>query len=158
MVNYEKCSGCGVCKNLCPKRCILIEKDLYGFYKARKKDGCIECGICEEICPLNSIRLNKNFEMKYYALKNKDKILKRLSSSGGGFALLAKYILDNDGIIYGAAFNKDFNVEHIRVSSGSELYKIMGSKYVQSNTNDIYNHVKRDLKRNKIVLFSGTGC
>ena len=117
-----------------------------------------QCGICKRVCPICSINLKEQFSIKYYALKNKNKKLKQLSSSGGGFAALAKYILKNDGVVYGAAFNKNFNVEHIRVTSCNELYRIMGSKYVQSNTNNIYNEVKQDLNNNKIVLFSGTGC
>lgn len=158
MVDYELCSGCGACKNSCPKKCIVMEKDSYGFYKARKVDGCVECGICKRTCPLCSVNVNKKFSMKYYALKNKNKIAKQLSSSGGVFVLLAKYILENGGSVYGASFDKKFNVEHIRVTSLNELYKIIGSKYVQSNTDNVYNDVEQDLKKNKIVLFSGTGC
>ena len=55
-----------------------------------------QCGICKRVCPICSINLKEQFSIKYYALKNKNKKLKQLSSSGGGFAALAKYILKNE--------------------------------------------------------------
>ena len=49
-------------------------------------------------------------------------------------------------------------MKHIRVDSLKELWKIQGSKYVQSEIADSYQRVKVDLQSGKDVLFSGTPC
>lgn len=154
----DLCSGCEICKNSCPINCIQMKQDFFGFYKAKKDNRCIECGLCEKICPFRNIGINERFNVEYYALKNRDKRIQKLSSSGGAFEVLSKYVLEKDGVVYGAAFNENFNVNHIRITKIEELYKIMGSKYVQSNLNNIYKEIEKDLNNNKIVLFSGTGC
>lgn len=40
----------------------------------------------------------------------------------------------------------------------NSLYKLQGSKYVQSDTSGIFSVVKKYLKGNNKVLFSGTPC
>lgn len=60
--------------------------------------------------------------------------------------------------MYGAAYDENFNVMHIGVDTLEGLKKIRGSKYVQSNTLDTYNNVKKDLQEGKQVLYSGTAC
>lgn len=54
------------------------------------------------------------------------------SSSGGIFYEIAKYVLDNDGIVYAARFDSDYKVKHDSCSNIEDLYLFMGSKYVQS--------------------------
>lgn len=61
-------------------------------------------------------------------------------------------------IVYGAAFDKNNKVCHIRVESMDELYKLQGSKYVQSNLKNVFKLLLEDLKNNKEVLFIGTPC
>ena len=61
-------------------------------------------------------------------------------------------------MVYGAAFNDVFEVCHIRIDSAEQLYKLQGSKYVQSKTEDIFKTVKNDLDNDLQVLFSGTPC
>ena len=39
-----------------------------------------------------------------------------------------------------------------------ELYKLQGSKYVQSNLKNVFKLLLEDLKNNKEVLFIGTPC
>ena len=80
------------------------------------------------------------------------------SSSGGIFSVLARYILDESGTVYGAAYDSNLNVNHIKITSIEELNLLRGSKYVQSNINDTYKLAEQDLKLGKKVLFSGTPC
>ncbi|KON27151.1 NADH dehydrogenase [miscellaneous Crenarchaeota group archaeon SMTZ-80] len=54
-VDNEKCTGCGVCKNLCPQKAILGElKNPHSIVQ----DRCISCGICHENCKYNAIILS----------------------------------------------------------------------------------------------------
>jgi len=52
----------------------------------------------------------------------------------------------------------DFKAKHIRIEKKKDLNKILGSKYIQSSIIDIFEDVKKDLTKNKQVLFSGTPC
>ncbi len=52
----EKCKGCGLCVNVCPKQIIKMnEHDLNqkGYYPAEitDMDKCIGCAFCAAICP-----------------------------------------------------------------------------------------------------------
>ena len=100
-----------------------------------------------------------NFEKPIsYAVKNKDERSRINSRSGGIFVVLSKYVLHNNGTIYGCIIDNNLNVKHTRISSIDELYKMQGSKYVQSNLGLIFRKVKQDLENNTYVLFSGTSC
>lgn len=98
-------------------------------------------------------------EKRCFAFKNKDERIRRLSTSGGAFSALAEHIINNNGIVYGAAFDQsDMSVQHIRVDSKEQIGLLRGSKYLQSKVGDSYVLAKKDLEEGKIVLFSGTPC
>lgn len=56
---------------------------------------------------------------------------------GGVFAVLAEYIIGVGGSVYGVKMNEAFEAIFIRIDSTEELFKIQGSKYVQSHTDMI---------------------
>ena len=97
-------------------------------------------------------------EPRVYACWNKDEEVRFQSASGGVFSALANYILDNDGVVFGAAYNDDMKVEHIGVIRKEELGRLRSSKYVQSDIGYSYVEVQNLLRQNKKVLFSGTPC
>ena len=84
--------------------------------------------------------------IKALACKNKS-IEDRLNSSSGGlFILVARAVINSGGVVYGAAFDDDFSVTHIRVTEQAELVKLCNSKYAFSNFRDAMNQCKQDLK------------
>ena len=91
------------------------------------------------------------------ACKNKNLSERLKSSSGGFFILIAKAILNEGGIIYGAAFTENFSVEHRAVERIEELDILLGSKYVLSKCG-VYSEVENNLKKGRKVLFVGTPC
>lgn len=155
----EDCCGCYACYNICPKECITMESDNEGFwYPNIDKNKCINCNLCEKVCPIiNPVKRNDSKKIAYAGM-NKDEQIRIKSSSGGIFSILAEYIIKNNGIVYGAGFDEDFNVKHIKITSLQDIELLRGSKYVQSRTNDIFKSIKFDLKNNKMVLFTGTPC
>ncbi len=159
LCDKKNCTGCMACYNICPKKAINI-KEYNGFYYPEiDEDKCINCGMCTKTCPaLNAIEKNKPLDDKCFAILNKDKKIRNTSSSGGVFYELAKAIIDNNGVIYGASWNSSLVVNHIKVDNIANLKLLQGSKYVQSNINDIYKFVKKDLDEKKNVLFSGVPC
>ena len=66
------------------------------------------------------------------------------------------YVLDKNGIVFGAVFDKDFNV--IIKSTDSDISQMMQSKYVSSNTKDTFKECKEFLEKGKLVLYSGLPC
>ena len=158
---HYKCTGCKTCEQICPVKAIDMMEDEEGFYKPRiNKEKCIKCGKCYKNCPqLNCIEKNKEFnQLNVYAIKNKNKTEQKTSSSGGVFSALAHYVLSNDGIVYGASFCENFKLKQTRIDKLDELYRLKGSKYLQSDTSEIFELVKEDLINNKLVLYVGTPC
>lgn len=154
----NKCCGCHGCMNICAKNAITMIVDEKGFkYPKIDNSKCINCNLCEKVCPIINKKDNINSPTAYAAY-NKDEKIRLESSSGGIFSLVANYILENDGIIFGAAFNDDFQVSHIEVNNKDELYKLRTSKYVQSSINDTYKKAKEYLNKGTVVLFTGTPC
>lgn len=158
-INKEDCCGCSACLNICPKHAIYMKHDEKGYlYPEIRKDSCVNCGLCEKVCPLKEKEKNKKFEKIAYGVKNKDEHERAKSSSGGVFAEVAKYILNNDGVVYGVEMNNDFQVKHGRATTIEDARKFQGSKYVQSDKHSIFCMVQKDLKEGKEVLFTGTPC
>lgn len=121
---------------------------------------CINCGMCEKACHLienTGLSLRKP-NLFAAAAKNKNEAQRYASSSGGMFYLLADSVLQANGSVYGAAFDKDFVVFHTRISSESEISDLLRSKYVQSDTKHTFSEVEKDLKQGKTVLYSGVPC
>ena len=157
--NFNKCSGCYACVLVCPKKCIQMKKNEEGFWFPKiEKNECIGCRMCEKVCP--AVTEERNSEvLNSYAAVNPDQICRRSSSSGGVFPALAEYVLGQRGIVYGAALAEDCrSVFHIEVTSMDELYKLKGSKYVQSNVDHLFVKIKVQLENKMLVLFSGTPC
>ena len=154
----ENCSGCHACYNICPQNCIKMKSDEEGFlYPNIDVDNCINCGMCEKVCPINDI-YKGNLIGQAYACININDDIRNESSSGGIFSVIAEYVIENGGVVFGAAFRKDLSVHHISVTKKDELSKLRGSKYVQSKVGNAYKEVKDFLKEGKLVLFSGTPC
>lgn len=95
---------------------------------------------------------------KFYATKNNDDEIRLQSRSGGVFSVFSDYVLKKEGVIYGCALNDNLVAEHIRASNDKERDRMRGSKYVQSDVNNVFAKVKSDLENEKIVLFTGTAC
>jgi len=74
------------------------------------------------------------------------------------FIALSDWILDNGGVVYGVGYTDHFRVVHKRAVTKEERDEFKGSKYVQSDMNDVFRQVKTDLKTGLKVLFSGTPC
>ena len=121
-------------------------------------DKCVNCGLCKKVCPvLNKVKEQKK-EQKAYVVNNKDENIRSQSTSGGAFTAIAEYVIEKDGVVFGATFDKDFNVEHTYVTTKEDLRKFRGSKYVQSNLKNTFQEVKEFLNKGKLVCFSGTPC
>ena len=159
--NKSDCCGCGACQNVCTKGAIVMCEDEFGFvYPKIDPELCVECGMCKKVCGYQN-QPEKSRARQVYAAASKNSSLLKKSASGGVFAQLAGHFLTRGGVVYGVALPLENGVltpRHIRVSQLSELKRLQGSKYVQSDTGFVFRQVKQDLSEGKPVLFSGTPC
>lgn len=157
--SFSKCTGCTACVNSCPYDAITMESMRGGFlYPGVDKDKCVNCGICRDVCHVVNTRYDNNKEPGCYAAMSKDDIRMGGSSSGGIFPSIAYKFIQNGGYVCGAAFDEEFNVEHIIINSCEDICKLTGSKYVQSDLNNVFIRINELLDNDENVLFSGTPC
>jgi coenzyme F420-reducing hydrogenase beta subunit len=155
------CSGCTACASICPNGAIIMIPDVLGFlYPEVDTEQCINCHLCERVCIFNdNYYKNNNYSLPLvFAVRHKSLKEIETSQSGAMFSALVDWILENNGVVYGAGYTKFFRVIHKRATTKEECNEFKGSKYVQSDMNTVFKQVKDDLQKSKEVLFSGTPC
>ncbi len=158
IIEKKDCCGCGACIQRCPKQCISFQVDNEGFsYPVVDKKNCIDCKLCEKVCPVLNVCKESTPLFTYAAISN-DKNIRKNSSSGGVFSLIAKNIINEGGVVFGARFNENWQVIIDSSESLAELTVFRGSKYVQASTRDSFKQCEQYLKAGRKVLYSGTPC
>jgi NAD-dependent dihydropyrimidine dehydrogenase PreA subunit len=51
-IDYDKCTGCGMCLEVCPHNVFKIENKKANAFR---KEYCMECGACGMNCPAGAI-------------------------------------------------------------------------------------------------------
>ena len=133
--------------------------DVEGFLHPRiDTEKCVNCGLCEARCPV-LIDFPSRKPLAVYAAQSKDAGVRLESSSGGVFSLMAENVLKEGGVVFGASFDEeDWSVRHVAVERTSDLWKLRGSKYVQSSIGNVFRDARSWLSKGRKVLFSGTPC
>lgn len=154
----NSCTGCSLCAAMCPVSCITMKAGKLGHLFPRiDNKKCINCGLCTKNCPaLRPVELSAPY--RAYAAWAKDESDYRSSTSGGASSVFSQHIIRHGGVVYGCAVLPGAKIEHIRVNKIEDLYKIKGSKYVQSTITESLRLLKKDIKEKKTVLFIGTPC
>lgn len=153
------CCGCSACEIICPTKAIDMRPDSLGFkYPYVNEEKCIKCSKCIKNCSFIQSKLSNMNIPTAYAARHIDKNVILNSRSGGIFTSLTDYILDNNGIVYGAITGYSLDVRHERADNRNTRDKMRGSKYAQSDISSIYSNLIEDLGNNHLVLFSGTPC
>lgn len=156
----SKCTGCMACHDVCPKNAIKIESIVDIPYPEIDTSICINCLRCEKVCPvLNKIEKNDIKFIDFYGGWSKDDYTRINGASGGAFGEIANGFFNsfNDAIVIGATL-KNNNVFDISINSKDDIWKLQNSKYIQSDTSNIYRKTLAFLKQGNHVLFSGTPC
>ena len=156
----DQCCACGACVNVCVSQAIQLMPDEKGFlYPQIDPDKCIKCEQCLEVCIYKHSAPATSEKETYVAVAEGIDI--RKSASGGIFAGLATKILEQGGIVFGCTMsleNGKFIPRHISIDRTDELYKLQGSKYVQSTTEMTFKSAEEFLNSGRTVLYSGTPC
>lgn len=153
------CNGCSACQQTCPKNCITMQPDAEGFLRpVVDTQSCVSCGRCESVCTvLNPIEITAPLT-GCYAAYNTVESEREKASSGGVFLLLARWVINRGGVVFGAVFQEDFTVSHCYAEIEEAVYAFCGSKYVQSRLDNSYREVRKFLGEGRYVLFTGTPC
>lgn len=154
----EDCCGCGACADICQKHAIHMLRDKEGFYYPHI-DGsiCVQCGKCEKVCPIKN-QSHRKCSNQYLGAQAKRREVRYSSSSGGVFPILAEYVLNRKGVVYGAGYNSHMEVIHQEAEHLEQLERMKETKYVQSSMQGIFLQAEQRLKENRLVLFCGTPC
>ncbi|MBB6062806.1 coenzyme F420-reducing hydrogenase beta subunit [Thermosipho japonicus] len=153
------CIGCGLCENVCPKKCINItEKSNIGIIPKVDEKLCVNCGACLDTCPTNEIAKSENLNLvkKVIIASSKNKNILMNSSSGGIVSTILYSLFENSKIDAAlvAHFDKNLNVYGDFITSKNEILLHSGSYY---QTSRMLVNIDR-IKKFKSVAFVGLPC
>lgn len=154
----NECVGCGVCATVCPKKCIDIKLNEKGYFSTSIRKGlCINCGKCLQVCPIEtkiSGGVRHSAQSIYYAY-HRDAKIRYQSSSGGIASAIASEALKQGYVVIGAGYcYEDNKVRHLIIDREEDLWKIIGSKYIPSDTVDAFAKIQGYSK----IMVIGTPC
>ncbi len=160
-LNKTICTGCGLCHEKCPIKCISMVEDDEGFRIPYVNESeCIKCGLCYKSCPATSASdtLFSVFERKYYSAIAEDDIILKSASSGGVFGVLAEYMILSGGYVCGCVYDDNMEAVHLLTNNKSDIERMYGSKYVQSKSEQCFDKIYELLTSGISVLYTGTAC
>ena len=138
------CTGCNACVVKCPVNAIKIEDSVKAINAVIDTEKCISCNACTRVCQ-NVDEIDLKTPVAWFQgwdENNED----RAASSSGGFAhKLATYFTNNGGLVCSCLFENGKFIYRI-VEDSFEVDKFRGSKYVKSDTGNIYITIKEKLK------------
>lgn len=157
--NKAMCCGCATCEMVCPTHSISINIDNAGFtFPTINSTSCINCNLCEKSCPILNHTNQENLEHDVYIAYAKSESVRFNGSSGGMFGLIAQHIINEGGVVYGAAFDENLNLKCTCAETIDDLQPLYKSKYIQSDLSHIFFKIKDQLDNNIQVLFVATPC
>ncbi len=158
LAEKERCTGCGACKETCPKGAISFLPDQEGFPSPVIDDEkCIRCGMCEKACPALHMPETHAIQAAYAAQINDEAALKD-STSGGLFTAFAREAFRRDGVVYGCVWDDEYHAVIRKAENEEEIKPMRGSKYVWSWAGDAFPEIKAYLESGRTVLFTGLPC
>jgi len=158
--NIRDCFGCGVCASSCPKKIIAIDLNKNGFYEPRIVENvrsCNGCGICLDVCAFahDSLALKSTVVKSWAAWSNDEDVRRKCSSGGIGFEI-GKQLIEKGYSVVGCRYDiQEQRAKHYIATTVEELIPSIGSKYIQSFTEEALKHI--DYRHGK-YLVSGTPC
>lgn len=157
ILKNRDCFGCGVCSTACPKKTITMQVNKDGFYTPLvDEDNCIECGICLNVCAFNHDTVcQQGLESFSGAGWSNDADTRYTSTSGGIAFEIANHLLAAGYKVLGVRYDiLSQSAEHIIAQDEESLKDTVGSKYIQSHTQEAFSRFVRGEK----YLVVGTPC
>lgn len=164
------CMGCGVCEDICPKRCITIQKGRLNIPKV-DDEKCVDCGLCKKVCAGSGIKIEETAKTLFDEASNYHEMLGHYihlykgysreydiryhCASGGCVSQFLIWLLEK-GMIDGAVvtgFEKDKPmIPHVYIARNrEEVLAGKSSKYCAVTMNGIAHEIHEKPGRYVIV-------
>ncbi len=161
-IMQSECCGCFACKEICPEGAIKMVRNHEGFYYPQVNDSCIHCNLCVDACIKlehpQTVIFEPDYPKAYCAINNIDELRKQ-TTSGGVFPLIAQYVIEQKkGVVVGAAYDEDLNVVPTIATNMEQVKAFYGMKYVKAELEGVYPKVKQALENNQYVVYTGLPC
>lgn len=154
----KNCYGCSLCASICPKHIISLKLSKTGFYQpVIVNDGdCVQCGLCLKVCAYTNALPNIDRAIvQGFATWSKEPVVRRMASSGGTGFELARLLLHKGYKVIAVRYNAEQQrAEHYIAETEEDLIQSMGSKYIQSFSEEAF----RAMKKGGKYLVTGTPC
>ena len=158
MIDFDfsiNCYSCSACQTVCARKAITMSDNCLPIVS----DLCVNCGQCERVCPhINAKQYDKNILGNGYVARNVNVDIRKKSSSGGIFKLLADEAVSRDWYVCGCVYDANMMPKHIVSKDDNDIQRMMGSKYVKSDMSASLPGMRKLLKDGKKLLFCGTPC
>jgi len=155
---HDKCTGCGVCGEICPTKSISFSlDDLDCKYPAINFDLCIECDACVRGCHV-CVDREFNYPKTAYASWNLSKKERTTSASGGIATAMYTYALKHSISTYGVQYEVHKGAKYIALHNYEDVVACKNSKYVHSECIGVFSEIKEHLKNEEHVIFIGLPC
>ena len=144
-----ECTGCMACSFICPTHAIYEKTDAVGRkIAAINLDKCIDCGACRQNCPNNRTQLFKKVNKCYaaWSCNSTDQIK---CSSGGVATVFSRQMIRSGGVVAATVFDSVQMAKQRVIKDEREIDLLCGSKYVQSDTANVYQSIVTQLKNGK---------
>jgi len=152
----DLCAGCNACINVCGKDALRRVDSGLALNVCIDAEKCVGCGLCKKVCPLISAAEFREPTAWLQGMTNDPSARKR--STSGGFAYeISKAFVEKGGYVAGCCFT-DGEFRFRITDSVAGLERFCGSKYVKSDTGEVFREIRGLLKEGKRVLFIGLPC
>lgn len=151
------CTGCGACAVACSLGCVAMEPNDEGFlYPTVDGARCVDCSKCVESCVADG---SDDLRTPQKALLARARASEARRSSSGGIAyVLARMVLDEGGAVVACALDENGVARHRAFDRADDLWRMQGSKYVQSDATAGYELCCERLRQGRRVLYIGMPC
>ena len=158
LASKKACTGCMACVQVCPSHAIVIDCDELGYaYPRISEDKCIHCGSCRRHCP-EQLVLADAIPQVAYACWSLDANNRKTSASGGAAAEFYAAALEDGYWICGAEYTSNGSVVHTLSRDFGSIWRYKQSKYVFSDTSNVYARIKGLLDQGSKVLMISLPC
>lgn len=153
------CCGCETCGLVCPKNCIVFEKDVLGHKYAKVDEHfCVDCKKCESVCPMQKHCGDTQIGCNAYVVYSKDADIRKRASSGVFFETIATRMVDNGGYVFASKFDENLKLKCFEAKNRDEVKALTKSKYLQSECSHVFPVIRQYLQDGKNVLFVSSPC
>lgn len=144
------CTGCGVCRLVCPFDAIKMDYDRNGFFRPLiDRERCTMCGLCPTVCYKFNRFDHKNpfADAEVIAVTNNYIDDMNSVTTVGVATRLAEYYYEKGYNVCGVRYDYDADTSrHDIATSRVDVLEFMGSKYIPSSTSVAFEKLMKDKK------------